>query len=419
MDSRERQNNRQRERQAGRPTDREREIRRQRKLRKQRYLQRKRRRRIILFFLFLILTAVVVGGVFLVKGMIAARERGITVDPEKIPDITMQSSQAEGDSSEEEPVSKMISLTEADIYTGDLILVNAEYEYHFEENADSLNLISLDTYKDGAIPVSKDGMQLAARIMEPLYNMIEACNTALDVDDTGITSAYRTKEYQQSVFEQYEDEYGLEKAEEYVSDPGHSEHHTGLSLDMGIYYEDGGEGTFSGSSNAKWIDENCHKYGFIRRYKEDKTEVTGISNESWHFRYVGIPHATYMNENNLCLEEYIEYLRENTSLEEPLTVSCSDGTYRIYATKETTFAEPENTYTISGDNIDGYIITEKISQTALPDAEVSEEADVKETDSEESDTKETGTKGSDAKESDTKESDTKESDTTEEETEDD
>ena len=125
MDSRERQNNRQRERQAGRPTDREREIRRQRKLRKQRYLQRKRRRRIILSFLFLILAAVVVGGVFLVKGMIAARERGITVDPEKIPDITMQSSQAEGDSSEEEPVSKMISLTEADIYMGDLILVNS------------------------------------------------------------------------------------------------------------------------------------------------------------------------------------------------------------------------------------------------------------------------------------------------------
>ena len=98
------------------------------------------------------------------------------------------------------------------------------------------------------------------------------------------------------------------------------------------------------------MDANCQEYGFVRRYQEDKTEITGINNESWHFRYVGVPHATYMNANNLCLEEYIAYLRANTSKEVPLSVACSTGTYQIYATKETNMAKPEQEYTISGSN---------------------------------------------------------------------
>ena len=57
-----------------------------------------------------------------------------------------------------------------------------------------------------------------------------------------------------------------------------------------------------------WLTENAWRYGFILRYPPEKADVTGIGYESWHFRYVGIPHAWYMQENNLCLEEYLDLL---------------------------------------------------------------------------------------------------------------
>lgn len=56
----------------------------------------------------------------------------------------------------------------------------------------------------------------------------------------------------------------------------------------------------------QWLDENAYKYGFVKRYPEDKTDITGISNEPWHYRYVGTTVAKIMKEENICLEEYLE-----------------------------------------------------------------------------------------------------------------
>lgn len=259
------------------------------------------------------------------------------------------------------PEAEMINLSETQKYTGNLILVNSNYEYHFEENAYELMLQDVASY-GGGIPVGESGIQLAARIMEPLYQMIQDCNTALSCSDTGVTSAYRSKEEQQQIYSDYAAEYGQWYAEAYVANPGYSEHHTGLAMDMGIYYANGGVDSFSESDNAVWMNDNCQNYGFIRRYKEDKVDITGINNESWHFRYVGIPHATYMNQQNLCLEEYIEFLRTQTSVDNPLTVECVSGTYEIYATREMAIPKPEGEYTVEGDNIDGYIVTSLVSQ---------------------------------------------------------
>jgi hypothetical protein len=101
--------------------------------------------------------------------------------------------------------------------------------------------------------------------------------------------------------------YGEDYAKKYVASPGYSEHHTGLAVDVGIFYPDGSQGSFSESQNAVWMRNNCQHFGFVRRYAEDKTAITGISNEAWHFRYVGMPHAFYMTAHNLCLEEYIDF----------------------------------------------------------------------------------------------------------------
>lgn len=333
--------------------ERERERRRRKRRRIQMLKRRRRRRRILLIFMFVLLL------VFIATLSACFRMCG-SDEPEHRDEITQDvGGEDEITPTPTEQVPDTITLSTADIYKGDLILVNNIYEYHFNENAEEIQLTDLDEYKDGAIKVGKDELKLAAKILEPLDKMISDCNAALGVDNTGVTSAYRTKEYQENVYNQYVEEGGVEYAEAYVSDPGYSEHHTGLSLDLGIYYNDGSEGRFSGSNNAEWMDANCQEYGFIRRYQEDKREITGISNEAWHFRYVGVPHATYMNANNLCLEEYIEYLRANTSKEVPLSVTCSTGTYQIYATKETNMVKPEQEYSVSGDNIDGYIITVK------------------------------------------------------------
>ena len=264
------------------------------------------------------------------------------------------------ESGSESPVEPArLSFSEKDIHTGDLVLVNSVYPFDFEANADTLDIRNIRENQSFYYQVDKLEFSVAGRILPHLDAMIAACDEAMGTKETGITSAYRTKEYQQGVMEEITAAYGESYAKKYVAAPGYSEHHTGLAVDVGIFYPDGSQGSFSESRNAVWMRENCQKFGFVRRYAEDKTAITGISNEAWHFRYVGMPHAFYMAANNLCLEEYIDYLRAGTSAEAPLTVTSDDGTYEIFFTAETEIEEPEGEYTISGNNVDGIIVTVK------------------------------------------------------------
>lgn len=247
------------------------------------------------------------------------------------------------------------------MYRGDLILVNADHAFNFDANGDPWNDV-MNIREAGIIKcaMASDELELSVDIMKSLEIMIEDCDEAIGSYDTGLSSAYRSYEYQQKVYDEIKEEYGESYADTYVATPGYSEHHTGIAFDMGIYRSDGYVGTFSESNNAVWVDENCQSYGFVRRYKEDKASITGISNEAWHFRWVGVPHATYMNEHDLCLEEYIEELREHT-IDNPIRVKCNTGTYIIWYTQDSYIREPENAFTVSGNNIDGYIITETAS----------------------------------------------------------
>ena len=91
------------------------------------------------------------------------------------------------------------------------------------------------------------------------------------------------------------------RAEKYVAIPDTSEHQLGLSVDINA-----DTNKCSSEKVYQWLDENAYKYGFVKRYPEDKTDITGISNEPWHYRYVGTTVAKIMKEENLCLEEYLE-----------------------------------------------------------------------------------------------------------------
>ncbi len=126
-----------------------------------------------------------------------------------------------------------------------------------------------------------------------------------------VVSGYRDSEKQEDIFENkyaafreegYSKKEAKELTEKWVAEPGTSEHETGLAVDINPDREKSGDEVY------EWLSENAHKYGFIKRYPEDKTDITGIANEPWHYRYVGEKAAREMKKKNLCLEEYIEYI---------------------------------------------------------------------------------------------------------------
>lgn len=100
----------------------------------------------------------------------------------------------------------------------------------------------------------------------------------------------------------------------YYTVPGHSEHHSGLAFDIITpeYHRDiyTLNEKFAQTKAYTWLRENCAEYGFILRYPKEKYNITTINFEPWHYRYVGVEHAKYITENNLCLEEYVELLKQ-------------------------------------------------------------------------------------------------------------
>ena len=95
-----------------------------------------------------------------------------------------------------------------------------------------------------------------------------------------------------------------------VAVPGTSEHQTGLAVDLVDKSYQHLDDAQASTEVQQWLMENSWKYGFILRYPEEKSDVTGIIYEPWHYRYVGGPAAREMRELGLCLEEYIEWLDE-------------------------------------------------------------------------------------------------------------
>ncbi|MNW49334.1 D-alanyl-D-alanine carboxypeptidase [compost metagenome] len=120
-------------------------------------------------------------------------------------------------------------------------------------------------------------------------------------------SAYRSHSTQTALFNRYVAKDGEEKAKTYSAVPGHSEHETGLSIDVsGSDGKCAAEDCFGGTKEANWLDEHAAEYGYIIRYPEGKESITGYKYEPWHIRYVGVEIATYIAENNITLEEYYD-----------------------------------------------------------------------------------------------------------------
>lgn len=114
-------------------------------------------------------------------------------------------------------------------------------------------------------------------------------------------STYRSYEYQDKLFNNYVKEKGIKYANRCSAKAGHSEHQTGLAVDIANITLD--YDNFDKTDEFNWVKENAHKYGFIMRYPKNKEDITGYKYEPWHFRYVG-DIAKYIYNTDLTFEEY-------------------------------------------------------------------------------------------------------------------
>lgn len=124
-----------------------------------------------------------------------------------------------------------------------------------------------------------------------------------------VTSSYRDYESQKEIYDYRVSTWGERKADETAARPGHSEHQTGLVIDMTSKTEPLAD-SFTDSKAYEWLKENAYKYGFIERYPEGKTYLTGYSPESWHWRYVGLEAAKTMHDEDITFDEYYAFYVE-------------------------------------------------------------------------------------------------------------
>lgn len=250
----------------------------------------------------------------------------------------------------------------SDINIGSLILVNNSAPYNFPEKSD---IVSVYNEKNQSYKVSDKTVALHRTAIHYFNKMMLDFEKAKNIDDIIILSGYRTLAHQEKILDKKIQQLGEAEAANWAAQPGCSEHHTGYAMDIGIYKDTGQSQNYTGSGKYSWINENCGNYGFILRYSGYKADITGIADEPWHYRYVGAPHANIIKEKEFCLEEYIDYLRTYDFESGHLEFTDADGgQYEIYFVKAskgvTDIPVPrDNEYSISGNNVDGYVITIK------------------------------------------------------------
>ena len=191
---------------------------------------------------------------------------------------------------------KQVLLNE-DFIPGDLVTMKTRKENKAGENTNG-----------GVLKASSSEMQLAKVCAEALVEMSEAAME--DGYKLYLKSAYRSYRTQKTMYyNRLERNNG--KDDGWVAIPGSSDHQTGLGCDVvPRSWRDKSMNEKMGlEPECQWMAENCHRFGFILRYPEDKQDVTEINYEPWHMRYVGIPAATYIMENGLTLEEFHEELK--------------------------------------------------------------------------------------------------------------
>lgn len=173
----------------------------------------------------------------------------------------------------------------------DLILVNRENPYRDTGNT--------------LVPVGESRVLLSSRCAEPLIQLMDEIGAWGHIE---LVSGWRSQKEQERIYSDSLSENGAEFTAKYVALPGHSEHQTGLAVDLALKQPDidALRPYFPYTGICGAFRERAPLYGFIERYPQDKEVITGIAHEPWHFRYVGTPHAVEITRLGVTLEEYLK-----------------------------------------------------------------------------------------------------------------
>ena len=197
-------------------------------------------------------------------------------------------------------------------------VTTTQKEVRIDPNDDLLILVNYnnpipDDYKPDLVQTQYFNQKIDKRAAQPLKQMVEDCLKA--GHESLPCSGYRSKEEQVQILEEKVQEYqnigysradAEKEARKWITEPGKSEHHTGLAMDIiDMDYQILDEKQEK-TATQQWLMKHCWEYGFILRYPADKKDITHIDSESWHYRYVGKEHAKRMHDSGLCLEDYVE-----------------------------------------------------------------------------------------------------------------
>ena len=261
-----------------------------------------------------------------------------------------------------------VNVTSAQLGKGSLLVVNKSNKYDIPAD---LNLVSIYEYRaehrgnaESTYNLPDSSQKLEVNAMMHAHNMLMALGDATKNHNIMISSAFRTHAEQAALNND--------------TQAGYSDSHTGQLIALKVM----GSATpyLPDESNAdlyNWLLNNAHKYGYVVRYPSDKADKTYVSEYTYAFRYVGVAHATYMKENNLCLEEYVELLKSNhNGVDNRLRIVGADGSaYVVYYTAVSADGgnvkvpiqtpNPDGStsypYTISGTNEGGVVVTVKLN----------------------------------------------------------
>lgn len=181
--------------------------------------------------------------------------------------------------------------------TYDKLIIANKY-YNLDENYVNPNLVNIEsTY-------SKNG----GKLDNEAYNAFKKLSDDAKNDGLSILiqSAYRSYQSQLTIYNNYVNSNGITWTNKWSAKAGHSEHQTGLAIDV-LTKNTSSLGEFVNTEEFIWMKENSYKYGFILRYKEDTTDLTGYGYEPWHYRYVGVDAAKKVYDSNITFDEYYAY----------------------------------------------------------------------------------------------------------------
>ena len=248
---------------------------------------------------------------------------------------------------------KPLVCSASSVHSGCLILVNGQYPCL--QDSSKISLVPVGPGSD-RICLERAAAVLLNKLMEELGGWAEIIPV----------SGWRSEQEQHALYGQSILDNGVAFTEKYVAKPGHSEHQTGLAIDLALRTEalDLIRPAFPDTGLCRRFRQKAAAFGFIERYPKGKETLTGIAHEPWHFRYVGVPHAAVLTAMEMTLEEYHTYLKQFPHPRKHHVCQSGEQIVRIShigvekGADAVVAVDDRFPYMLSGNNDDGFILTE-------------------------------------------------------------